>query len=153
MKTTNVDTAIEWINDQVGQEANEYVADNIIYAMEYAVNDMDPDTPMSALFETIADVTPDDVIPAEIVYTADVFDIYNENTNECDAALEGTVGDLSTFDTISEAMNAAVHAWLREELDCAVDMVTNTARDLAEEYEDAENEAEDAEDEAEDADE
>ena len=153
MSTTNVDTVIEWINNEVEAEANEHVADNIIYAMEYAVNDMDPDAPMSTLYEAIADVTPDDVIPVEVVYTADVFAIYDENTNECDAALGGIVSDLSTFDTISEAMDAAVHAWLREELDSAVDMVTSTASDLADDYEDAEIEVEDAEDEAEDEDE
>lgn len=147
MSTTNVDTVIEWINNEVEAQANEHVADDVIYAMEYAVNNMDPDAPLSALYEAVADVSTDDVIPVEVVYTSDVFAIYDENTSECDDALAATVNDLSQFDTISEAMSAAVHAWLADEVAAAVDMVTDAARDLAEEHEDAENEAEDAEDE------
>lgn len=147
MSATNVDTVIEWINNEVEAEANEHVADNVIYAMEYAVNAMDPDAPLSELYGAVADVTPDDVIPVEVIYTADVFTIYDENTSECDDALAATVNDLSTFDTISEAMSAAVHAWLGDEVAAAVDMVTDAARDLADEHEVAEAEDAEAEDE------
>ena len=43
-----------------------------------------------------------------VIYTADIEDYYRENTQECDEALMDCYGGLGDFDTIGEAMSAAV---------------------------------------------
>lgn len=42
------------------------------------------------------------------IYTTDIEDYYRENTQECDEALMDCYGGLVDFDTIGEAMSAAV---------------------------------------------
>lgn len=42
------------------------------------------------------------------IYTTDIEDYYRENTAECDEALMDCYGGLEDFDTIGEAMSAAV---------------------------------------------
>lgn len=43
-----------------------------------------------------------------VIYTTDIVEYYLENTHECDEALMGCYGGLGDFDTIGEAMSAAV---------------------------------------------
>lgn len=43
-----------------------------------------------------------------VIYTSDIVEYYQENTAECDEALMDCHGGLGDFDTIGEAMSAAV---------------------------------------------
>lgn len=96
---------------------DQYTTEDLVE--EGADEDVDPNATEDTRYVRVSDVVEkceEDVEfdTQEVIYTRDIFDIYNSNTDECDSAFTEYCYDTCCFNTPSEAISASVGAFVHE---------------------------------------
>lgn len=66
----------------------------------------------------------------EVIYTRDIYDIYDENTDECDSAFVEYGYDMGYFTTPSEAISASVSAYVDQVQREGIERAVSELQDL-----------------------